>query len=415
MGRPDRRPPAQREDRPFAGHRRDDRRRERLGVVERWQQPADGPREQRLARTRAARRGAVRDRRRGRSRAPVAPRAGRGPRQGPASAPPADPPRRPQQARSGRQPRPRAPPARSGAGRAGSIAATRRRTASAASRSVRTPTISMPSARAASRDDIGRHDDPPDAAPRERRDHGQDARDGRHVPAERQLADQRDPARRGDDLLGAEEDSRSRSRDRRDAPALRRSAGARFTVIRRGGWLKPALRIAPRTRSRASCRAASASPTIVKPGRPGATSTSTRMTRPSRPTRVAESRVASTPPTLAAGRSPADHRPCTALIAARRRAGRGRSGLAPEQRRRRRSRRGALSTTRANSSIERPSSESAFVNMNGAPEFSALIAPRYSLTIWWSIVRFRAPSAFLTLMPVNAFERFRTSWTFFDS
>ena len=48
---------------------------------------------------------------------------------------------------------------------------------------------------------------------------------------------------------------------------------------------------------------------------------------------------------------------------------------------------------------EAPSGESALVNMNGAPELSALIAPRYSFTIWWSIVRLRAPSAFLTLMP----------------
>jgi hypothetical protein len=51
------------------------------------------------------------------------------------------------------------------------------------------------------------------------------------------------------------------------------------------------------------------------------------------------------------------------------------------------------------------------VNMNGAPELRALIAPRYSLMTWWSIVRFRAPSAFLTLMPVNAFDRLRTSST----
>ena len=58
-----------------------------------------------------------------------------------------------------------------------------------------------------------------------------------------------------------------------------------------------------------------------------------------------------------------------------------------------------------------PSAESAFVNMNGAPELSALIAPRYSLTIWCSIVRLSAPSAFLTLIPVKAFERLRTSWT----
>ena len=54
-----------------------------------------------------------------------------------------------------------------------------------------------------------------------------------------------------------------------DAPALRRSAGARFTVIRRGGKARPLLRIAPRTRSRASCRAASGRPTIVNPAGPG--------------------------------------------------------------------------------------------------------------------------------------------------
>ena len=104
-----------------------------------------------------------------------------------------------------------------------------------------------------------------------------------------------------------------------DDPALRMSGGARLTVMRRGGWTKPLLRSAPRTRSRASCRAASASPTIVKPGIPGATSTSTRMTRPARPTIVAESSVTSMPPTVSgpwsAGRcadaavgSPADHR-----------------------------------------------------------------------------------------------------------
>ena len=78
-----------------------------------------------------------------------------------------------------------------------------------------------------------------------------------------------------------------------DAPALRRSAGARLTVIRRAGNVKPALRIAPRTRSRASFMAVSGRPTMVNPGNPGATSTSTRMTRPSRPRRVAEATTAS--------------------------------------------------------------------------------------------------------------------------
>ena len=52
-------------------------------------------------------------------------------------------------------------------------------------------------------------------------------------------------------------------------PAFGTSAGARLTVMRRGGWTNPLLRSAPRTRSRASRRAASARPTIVKPGQPG--------------------------------------------------------------------------------------------------------------------------------------------------
>ena len=79
-----------------------------------------------------------------------------------------------------------------------------------------------------------------------------------------------------------------------EAPRLGRSAGARLTVIRRGGYVKPLLRIAPRTRSRASWSAVSARPTIEKPGRPGATSTSTRTTLPARPWTVADRTVAST-------------------------------------------------------------------------------------------------------------------------
>jgi hypothetical protein len=41
-----------------------------------------------------------------------------------------------------------------------------------------------------------------------------------------------------------------------------------------------------------------------------------------------------------------------------------------------------LSMLRVNSSSDRPRSESAFVNMNGAPLLRALIAPRYSLITW---------------------------------
>ena len=40
-----------------------------------------------------------------------------------------------------------------------------------------------------------------------------------------------------------------------------------------------------------------------------------------------------------------------------------------------------LSTVRAKWSSDEPSAESALVNMTGAPEFRALIAPRYSFTI----------------------------------
>ena len=95
-------------------------------------------------------------------------------------------------------------------------------------------------------------------------------------------------------------------------PALGTSAGARLTVIRRGGWTKPLLRRAPRTRSRASRRAASASPTIVKPGSPGATSTSTRTGRPSRPWSVAARTLASMGGTVA-GRA---HLPITRHLSA---------------------------------------------------------------------------------------------------
>ena len=66
-------------------------------------------------------------------------------------------------------------------------------------------------------------------------------------------------------------------------PSLRRSAGARLTTTRVRGTLRPLLRRAPRTRSRDSCTAASARPTISRPGRPGPMSTSTVTGRTSRP------------------------------------------------------------------------------------------------------------------------------------
>ena len=57
-------------------------------------------------------------------------------------------------------------------------------------------------------------------------------------------------------------------------PALGRSAGAIFTVMRRIGNSQPELRIAARTRSRASCTAVSGNPTMLKRGKPGDMSTS---------------------------------------------------------------------------------------------------------------------------------------------
>ncbi len=206
MGRPDRRPPAQREDRPFAGHRRDDRRREGFGVVERRQQAADGPRDQRLPGP-------------GRPDEDQSVTAGEGDLERPSClelttdvgkvrrrlrrrirldghnrlARVASPDRGLRQLDPGRDEPVRSPDA--SPDRVGRFA----------QRPDADDLDAVGQGRFAER--IGRHDDPPDAAPREGRDHGQDPWDGRHVPAERQLADHRDPARRGDDLLGAEEDS----------------------------------------------------------------------------------------------------------------------------------------------------------------------------------------------------------------
>src|SRR5882724_9774588 len=52
-----------------------------------------------------------------------------------------------------------------------------------------------------------------------------------------------------------------------EAPSLRRSAGARFTVIRSDGNAKPAFRMALRTRSRLSRTAESGRPTVVTVGK----------------------------------------------------------------------------------------------------------------------------------------------------
>ena len=80
------------------------------------------------------------------------------------------------------------------------------------------------------------------------------------------------------------------------APSFFRSAGARFTVIRRSGNLNPQFSMAPRIRTRPSFTPASGSPTMWQPGKPLATSTSTWMGAASMPMTVAERTWASTVP-----------------------------------------------------------------------------------------------------------------------
>ena len=70
-------------------------------------------------------------------------------------------------------------------------------------------------------------------------------------------------------------------------PVLRRWLGARFTTIFSPGILKPAARMAARTRSRASWMAASGMPTMAMPGRPPETTTSTVTGTTSTPRTVA--------------------------------------------------------------------------------------------------------------------------------
>ena len=82
-------------------------------------------------------------------------------------------------------------------------------------------------------------------------------------------------------------------------PALRRPEGARLTVTRFSGHLKPLEITAARTLSRDSRQDASGSPTTLNPGNPLLTWTSTVTGWPSTPTSVAEETVASIglPPT----------------------------------------------------------------------------------------------------------------------
>jgi hypothetical protein len=71
------------------------------------------------------------------------------------------------------------------------------------------------------------------------------------------------------------------------------SAGARFTVTRRGGIGNPAFARAALTRSRLSFTPPAGSPTIVHCGNPSATSTSTSTSNASMPSMAADRTVAS--------------------------------------------------------------------------------------------------------------------------
>ena len=82
------------------------------------------------------------------------------------------------------------------------------------------------------------------------------------------------------------------------APSFLTSAGARLTVTRSIGNVKPEFLMADATRSRPSRTALSPSPTMEKDGRPRPTSTSTLTTYPSIPSTPPLRAVASIPPPL---------------------------------------------------------------------------------------------------------------------
>ncbi len=253
--------PHEASDRPLARHRGDDRRLVRLVRIERREQPRDRPRQQRLARAGRRRSSAARGRRRARSRARGAPRPGRGRPRGPAR-------RRSSERRRQRPARPRPGSAPRASWAAWPRTRLPRTSVDGLGRATQPAATSIPGTRRASSSASAGHDDAPGPAPGERRDHGQQARHGPDLAAERR-ARRAAPSGRTAGPARSRRGSRSRSRDPAAEPAFGTSAGARFTVMRRGGWTKPAFRSAPRTRSRASRRAASARPTIVNPGRPG--------------------------------------------------------------------------------------------------------------------------------------------------
>ena len=256
----------------------------------------------------ADRRAAGRGPRRARSRARAGPRAARGPRRGPrpGTAPAPDVPRR----RAATERRSRL---RHGIDRGRDRRSASRRPPSnqlhGVAERLRADRVDPVHQRGLVKAVCG-HDHPAQAAPGERRNHRQDPGHRSDLAAERQFPTR---ALRAPEppphLLRSEQDpERDRQVQRRACLALLR--GARLTVIRRGGWTKPALRIAPRTRSRASWKRGVREADDREPGRPPATSTSTRTTvrrgrRPlptaawqARPDRTGEGLTAAHPPLI---------------------------------------------------------------------------------------------------------------------
>ncbi len=185
----------------------------------------------------AARPGASRDRPRARSRAPAGPAPGRA---RPRGRPPGRPRARGPRARTvARAPRPAAstprPSARgSGTGTARRIR--RDRTTSAASASVATPTASSPGTSRASSSAAAGTSTRRIPAASSARPIGSTPGHRAHLAAEPELADQRHATRPRRAAAPTRAGSRRRSRGPATRPALRSSAGARLTVIRRGGW-----------------------------------------------------------------------------------------------------------------------------------------------------------------------------------
>ncbi len=133
------------------------------------------------------------------------------------------------------------------------------------------------------------------ARPRAQAAMGSTPRTGRNVPSSASSPTKSVPSRAPASTTPAAHSMPTAIGTSKAAPSLRRSAGARLTVIRRGGSLNPLFSSAPRIRTRPSRTPASGSPTMLQPGRPTATSTSTSMAAASIPTTAAEATRANMP------------------------------------------------------------------------------------------------------------------------